>query len=144
MQRKRGASACASGSQRRRSPRPPCTKRTAGPSPSSSYQRRAPFASTYGIGATIACRAMRFEHVLVVGAGQMGSGIAQVVAASGRRVSLHDVAPGAVERGLDAVRRSAEKFEAKGGAPAADVLARIEPADELVPADLLIEAAVES
>ena len=31
---------------------------------------------------------MRFEHVLVVGAGQMGGGIAQVVAASGRRVSL--------------------------------------------------------
>jgi len=29
---------------------------------------------------------MDFEHVLVVGAGQMGGGIAQVVAASGRRV----------------------------------------------------------
>ena len=45
---------------------------------------------------------MEFEHVLVVGAGQMGGGIAQVVAASGRRVSLHDSAPGAVERGLAA------------------------------------------
>jgi len=87
---------------------------------------------------------VRFEHVLVVGAGQMGAGIAQVVAASGRRVSLHDVAPNAVERGLDAVRRSAEKLEAKGGAPADEVLARIEPADGLGPADLLIEAAVES
>ena len=87
---------------------------------------------------------MRFEHVLVVGAGQMGAGIAQVVAASGRRVLLHDVAPGAVERGLDSMRRSLEKLEAKGGAPAGEVLARIEPADELRPADLLIEAAVES
>jgi len=31
---------------------------------------------------------VELEHVLVVGAGQMGAGIAQVVAASGRRVSL--------------------------------------------------------
>jgi 3-hydroxybutyryl-CoA dehydrogenase len=87
---------------------------------------------------------VRFEHVLVVGAGQMGAGIAQVVAASGRRVSLYDVAPGAVERGFDAVRRRLEKHEAKGGAPAGEALARIEPADGLEPADLLIEAAVES
>ena len=41
---------------------------------------------------------MTFEHVLVVGAGQMGGGIAQVVAASGRRVSLHDPYPGAPDR----------------------------------------------
>ena len=47
-----------------------------------------------GHGATIASSRMDFEHVLVVGAGQMGGGIAQVVAASGRRVSLHDAAPG--------------------------------------------------
>jgi 3-hydroxyacyl-CoA dehydrogenase len=33
---------------------------------------------------------MDFEHVLVVGAGQMGGGIAQVVAASGRHVSHND------------------------------------------------------
>src|SRR5881397_3453748 len=143
MQRKRGASACASGSQRRRSPRPPCTKRTAGPSPSSSYQRRAPFASTYGIGATIACRAMRFAHVLVVGAGQMGSGIAQVVAASGRRVSLHDAAPGAVERGLEAMEKSLTRLHEKGGADPAEVLARIDPTDDLIAADLMIEAVVE-
>ena len=49
---------------------------------------------------------MELEHVLVVGAGQMGAGIAQVVAASGRRVSLHDSVPGAVERGLGTMRRS--------------------------------------
>jgi 3-hydroxybutyryl-CoA dehydrogenase len=83
------------------------------------------------------------EHVLVVGAGQMGGGIAQVVAASGRRVSLHDSAPGAVERGLAAIERSLTKLAEKGGADPADVLARIEPVDGLVPADLLIEAVVE-
>jgi len=86
---------------------------------------------------------MRFEHVLVVGAGQMGGGIAQVVAASGRRVSLHDPFPGATERGLKTMRTSLERLAAKGGADPDDVLARVEPAEELVPADLMIEAVVE-
>jgi 3-hydroxybutyryl-CoA dehydrogenase len=84
-----------------------------------------------------------FEHVLVVGAGQMGGGIAQVVAASGRRVSLYDAAPGAVDRGLGAMRKSLEKLAEKGGAPPADVLGRVSPVDDLVPADLMIEAVVE-
>src|SRR3989449_4224484 len=86
---------------------------------------------------------MRFEHVVVVGAGQMGGGIAQVVAASGRRVSLHDAAPGAVERGLETMRKSLTRLEEKGGARPDEVLARVEPVDELVAADLMIEAVVE-
>lgn len=86
---------------------------------------------------------MSFEHVLVVGAGQMGGGIAQVVAASGRRVSLYDAAPGAVERGLGVMRRSLAKLAEKGGADPDEVVGRVEPVDELVPADLLIEAVVE-
>ena len=86
---------------------------------------------------------MTFEHVLVVGAGQMGAGIAQVVAASGRRVSLHDAAPGAVERGLDAMRGSLAKLAEKGGPPPAEVLERVDPVDGIVPAELLIEAVVE-
>jgi 3-hydroxybutyryl-CoA dehydrogenase len=86
---------------------------------------------------------MIFPRVLVVGAGQMGAGIAQVVAASGREVLLHDSAPGAVERGLETMRRSLDKLEEKGGAPASDVLARVTPVDELVEAELLLEAIVE-
>jgi 3-hydroxybutyryl-CoA dehydrogenase len=86
---------------------------------------------------------MAFEHVLVVGAGQMGGGIAQVVAASGRRVSLHDAAPGAVERGVEAMRKSLTKLADKGGADPDEVLARVAAVDEIVPADLLIEAVVE-
>jgi 3-hydroxybutyryl-CoA dehydrogenase len=86
---------------------------------------------------------MRFEHVLVVGAGQMGSGIAQVVAASGRGVSLYDAAPGAVERGLEAMRTSLTKLAEKGGTDPDEVLARVQPAQELVAADLMIEAVVE-
>jgi 3-hydroxybutyryl-CoA dehydrogenase len=84
-----------------------------------------------------------FEHVLVVGAGQMGGGIAQVAAASGRRVSLYDAAPGAVERGLEATRRSLTKLAEKGGADPESVLALIEPVEDLVPADLMVEAVVE-
>jgi len=84
-----------------------------------------------------------FEHVLVVGAGQMGGGIAQVVAASGRRVSLYDAAPGAVERGLETMGKSLGKLAEKGGADPAEVLARVTPAEDLVPADLMVEAVVE-
>jgi 3-hydroxybutyryl-CoA dehydrogenase len=86
---------------------------------------------------------VEFEHVLVVGAGQMGGGIAQVVAASGRRVSLHDPFPGAIERGLAAMRKSLERLAEKGGASADEVLASVTPTEDLVEADLLIEAVVE-
>ena len=86
---------------------------------------------------------MKFDHVLVVGAGQMGGGIAQVVASSGRRVSLHDALPGAVERALETMRRSLAKLADKGGPDPTEVLARVESADVLTPADLLIEAVVE-
>jgi 3-hydroxybutyryl-CoA dehydrogenase len=86
---------------------------------------------------------VRFEQVLVVGAGQMGAGIAQVIAASGRRVLLQDAVPGAVERGLGAIERGLGKLAEKGGPEPGEVVARIEPVDELVPADLMVEAVVE-
>jgi 3-hydroxybutyryl-CoA dehydrogenase len=84
-----------------------------------------------------------FEHVLVVGAGQMGGGIAQVVAGSGRRVSLYDAAPGAVDRGLETMRRSLGKLAERGGADPDEVLARVEPVEDVVAADLMIEAVIE-
>ncbi len=86
---------------------------------------------------------MEFEHVLVVGAGQMGGGIAQVVAASGRHVSLYDAQPGATERALATMRKSLSKLEEKGGAPADEVVRRVTVVDDLVPAALMIEAVVE-
>ena len=86
---------------------------------------------------------MELEHVLVVGAGQMGGGIAQVVAGSGRRVSLYDAAPGAAERGLEAMHKSLAKLAQKGGADPDEVLGRVSVVGEIVPADLLIEAVVE-
>jgi 3-hydroxybutyryl-CoA dehydrogenase len=84
-----------------------------------------------------------FEHVLVVGAGQMGGGIAQTFAASGRRVSLYDAAPRAVGRGLETMGKSLARLAEKGGADPDEVLARVEPVDDLVPAELLVEAVVE-
>jgi 3-hydroxybutyryl-CoA dehydrogenase len=87
---------------------------------------------------------VRFEHVLLVGAGQMGGGIAQVLASSGRRVSLHDSVPGAVDRGLQTMSKSLERLVAKGAElDPEEVLARIEPVEALVPADLMVEAVVE-
>jgi 3-hydroxybutyryl-CoA dehydrogenase len=73
----------------------------------------------------------------------MGAGIAQVVAASGREVMLYDSLPGAVERGVDSMRRSLGKLHEKGGPPPDDVLARVTPVEELADADLLVEAIVE-
>jgi 3-hydroxybutyryl-CoA dehydrogenase len=87
---------------------------------------------------------MRFERVLVVGAGQMGGGIAQVVATSNRQVLLHDAAPGATERGLAAMRKSLDRLAVRDGEVDPDeILARVEPVDDLVEAELMIEAVVE-
>lgn len=73
----------------------------------------------------------------------MGAGIAQVVAASGRRVFLHDTQPGATDRALQAMRKSLGKLEEKGGQAAEKVLERVEAVDDLVGAELMIEAVVE-
>lgn len=86
---------------------------------------------------------MTFERVLVVGAGQMGGGIAQVVAASGRHVFLCDEVPGAVDRARAAMERSLAKLAERGGADPAQVLERVETAEGIVDADLMIEAVVE-
>jgi len=73
----------------------------------------------------------------------MGGGIAQVVAASGRQVSLFDAAPGAVERGLGAMQKSLARLAEKGGGEPEEVLGRVSPVKDLVPAELMIEAVVE-
>jgi 3-hydroxybutyryl-CoA dehydrogenase len=86
---------------------------------------------------------VKFEHVLVVGAGQMGAGIAQVIAASGRHVSLHDAQPGATDRALAGMQKSLTRLAEKGGPDPAEALARIRVVDELAAADLMIEAVVE-
>jgi 3-hydroxybutyryl-CoA dehydrogenase len=95
------------------------------------------------MGRRVGSKPVRFEHVLVVGAGQMGGGIAQVVAASGRRVSLHDPYPGAVDRAREAMHSSLTRLAEKGGADPEETLARVTPVEALVPADMMIEAITE-
>ena len=84
--------------------------------------------------------------VCVVGAGQMGSGIAQVAAVAGFDVRLVDVAPQQLERARSGIEGSLAKLVEKGRVQAADAeaaLRRIETAAEPGPADLAIEAATE-
>ena len=73
----------------------------------------------------------------------MGGGIAQVMAMSGRRVSLHDPAPGASERAVANMEKSLAKLRERGEDVEGESLARVTPVDDLVPADLMVEAVVE-
>ena len=84
--------------------------------------------------------------MLVVGAGQMGGGIAQVVAASGREVALFDPQPGAVDRALETMGRSLARRAEKGGPDPGAALQRVstlKQMDEAADADLMVEAVVE-
>jgi len=86
------------------------------------------------------------ETVCVVGAGQMGSGIAQVAAVAGYDVTLVDVAPKQLDRARSSIEGSLAKLVEKGRveADAAEAaLGRIQTAGEPGPADLAIEAATE-
>jgi 3-hydroxybutyryl-CoA dehydrogenase len=88
------------------------------------------------------------DKILVVGAGFMGSGIAQVSAQSGYQVYLMDIQPVITDRALANIRWSIEKLEAKAllREPSQKVLARISTVKDLSKAsevDWVIEAALE-
>jgi 3-hydroxybutyryl-CoA dehydrogenase len=88
-------------------------------------------------------------RLAVVGAGLMGSGIAQVAAQAGWDVTMRDVTQEAVSRGLDAVRASLARFVAKGTISAEDAevaMNRIRATTELdaaADADIVVEAVFE-
>ena len=90
------------------------------------------------------------EIIGIVGAGQMGAGIAQTVAQHGMRVLLSDVDLAAAERGKASVDKALTKLVGRGKLEAADAetaLARIIPVAELAPmaeASIIIEAATEN
>jgi 3-hydroxybutyryl-CoA dehydrogenase len=85
----------------------------------------------------------------VIGAGTMGHGIAQVAARSGFDVLLVDVAPEALQRGMDQIGKGFERLVGKGKMAAEErdaALARIAPHDRMAvleSADLVVEAVVE-
>ncbi|GAB4103037.1 3-hydroxyacyl-CoA dehydrogenase family protein [Micromonospora taraxaci] len=88
-------------------------------------------------------------RLAVVGAGLMGSGIAQVAAQAGWQVTLRDLDDAATNRGLGGIRKSLEKFAEKGKIEASEVeatLARITPTTDLeaaADADIVVEAVFE-
>ena len=92
----------------------------------------------------------RIRTLMVVGAGQMGGGIAQSAAEAGLQVLLHDVSPELAEHGLESLRRQAARDVAKGRkseAETSEMLGRIMIADDIeaaARAELVIEAIVES
>ena len=85
----------------------------------------------------------------IIGAGQMGSGIAHVIALSGYDVSLHDIAKDKVDAAIGAIDRNLARQVASGKISEDDkrkALARITYAEtmgKLGDADLVIEAATE-
>ncbi|HEX4483585.1 MAG TPA: 3-hydroxyacyl-CoA dehydrogenase [Solirubrobacteraceae bacterium] len=85
----------------------------------------------------------------VLGAGTMGSGIAQLAARSGARTLLHDPMPEALQKGLQRARDGLGKEAAKGKLSEAEAeaassrLEAVEDIAELAPCELVIEAAPE-
>jgi 3-hydroxybutyryl-CoA dehydrogenase len=93
---------------------------------------------------------MSVKNVMVIGAGQMGSGIAQVCAQAGYQVVLNDLKPEFVERGLGVINKNLSRVVEKGRMTAEEkqeVVDRIRPSTDLNDAsavDIVIEAAVEN
>lgn len=93
---------------------------------------------------------MAIQTIIVVGAGQMGSGIAQVAAQAGLKVYLRDIEQRFVDRGLSVIQRNLNRDVEKGRRTAEErdaILGRITGTLSLEPArecDMAIEAAVEN
>lgn len=93
---------------------------------------------------------MSIKKIMVVGAGQMGGGIAQVAAQSGFEVVLNDLKPEFVDKGLGFMAKLLDRGIDKGKITAADkaaTLARIVPSTNLADAagvDFIVEAASEN
>ena len=91
----------------------------------------------------------RIKEVSVLGAGQMGSGIAQVCASNGYRVNLFDVNPSQLERAQAGIYKSCEKLVSKGRLTEEafqgvnEKLIFVDKLSELKNSDLVIEAIVE-
>ncbi|WP_144633618.1 3-hydroxybutyryl-CoA dehydrogenase [Priestia megaterium] len=92
---------------------------------------------------------MNIETVMVIGAGQMGAGIAQVFAASGYQVSLYDVDQKNAQKGIEGIDKRLKKQVGKGSLSAKEyeeIMERLHQANEITAAqkaDLIVEAVVE-
>ena len=57
---------------------------------------------------------MEIEHIAIIGAGQMGNGIAQVSSCAGYRVTMIDIKEEFLEKGMNAINNSLNKLVSKG------------------------------
>ena len=86
----------------------------------------------------------------IVGAGQMGNGIAQVAAGKGMQVILYDVSQASLDKGLATIAGSCDRLikkEAMTADQKKDLLAQITPTlkiSDLKPCDAVVEAATEN
>ncbi|EGL82883.1 3-hydroxyacyl-CoA dehydrogenase NAD-binding [Caldalkalibacillus thermarum TA2.A1] len=93
---------------------------------------------------------MELKKIMVIGAGQMGSGIAQVVAQAGINVLLQDLTDDFLNRGLSRIRHNLDRQVQKGRMSAGEkeaILHRIELTTDVAAGkdvDMVIEAAVEN
>ncbi|MCL6638145.1 MAG: 3-hydroxybutyryl-CoA dehydrogenase [Firmicutes bacterium] len=93
---------------------------------------------------------MEVKKIMVIGAGQMGGGIAQVSAVAGYEVILNDLNDTFVNKGLGVIDKNLARDVSKGRLDEAGkeaVLKRITPSTSLqdaAGADMVIEAAVEN
>lgn len=93
---------------------------------------------------------MSIQNVMVIGAGQMGSGIAQVCAQAGFNVKLNDMKQEAYDRGIANIMKNLSRNVEKGRMTEdekSQVLGRIQSSLDLKDAhdvDIVIEAAVEN
>lgn len=92
---------------------------------------------------------MEIEKIGVVGAGIMGSGIAQVVSSAGYNVILNDIEDRFLDRGLDSISKSLERMMKKEKITSDDknnIIGRIIKStrlDDLSDADFVVEAVIE-
>ncbi|QKG85758.1 3-hydroxybutyryl-CoA dehydrogenase [Kroppenstedtia pulmonis] len=94
---------------------------------------------------------MNVQQFTVIGAGQMGSGIAQVAAQAGMQVKLHDIEDAMVQKGLKGIEKNLTRQVEKGrmkGEERDGILQRIQGTTQLeeaaAKADIVVEAVVES
>ena len=93
---------------------------------------------------------MDIKTIGVVGAGQMGNGIAQVAAHAGFRVVMSDIADSFVQKGLATISKNLDRMVEKGKIPSQkrdEILGRIKGTikiGEMADADFVVEAATEN
>ena len=93
---------------------------------------------------------MEIKTIGVVGAGQMGNGIAQVASHSGLRVVMSDIADSFVQKGLNTISKNLDRMVEKGKIPSEaknEIMGRIKGTiqiKEMADVDFVVEAATEN